>query len=90
MPNIKSAIKRVQVAERNRLRNREVRSKIKTAIRHLTDELTANKDSEKITELYNNCKSLIDRAVSKNVYHKNTAARKKSRLASLIKRTQEA
>ena len=89
MPNIKSAIKRVQIAERNRIRNRKVKSTIKTAIRSLQEEVNADKDSEKVPELLNKCNSLIDKAVSKGVYHKNTASRKKSRLANFVKKSKE-
>lgn len=80
MPNIKSAIKRVKTAERNRLRNRAYKSQIRTVQSRLEDTLkSANvKDIDtQLASLY----VVIDKAVSKGVLHKNTAARKKSRLA---------
>lgn len=80
MPNIKSAIKRVKTAERNRLRNRAAKSQIRTVQSRLEDTLksanVADIDSQ-LASLY----VVIDKAVSKGVLHKNTAARKKSRLA---------
>ncbi len=86
MPNIKSAIKRVQIAERNRIRNKAVRSKIKTAIRNLKDSLATTKEETELKPLVDKCYRLIDSAVSKGVYHKNTAARRKSRLKKFVQR----
>lgn len=80
MPNIKSAIKRVKIAERNRVKNRTWKSKIRTEQNKLEDALKAATVKEldgKLTGLY----AVIDKAVSKGVLHRNTAARKKSRLA---------
>ncbi len=80
MPNIKSAIKRVKTAERNRLRNRAYKSQIRTVQSRLEETLkSANvKDIDsQLSGLY----VAIDKAVAKGVLHKNTAARKKSRLA---------
>ena len=85
MPNIKSAKKRVLVAERNRVRNVAVRSAVKTAVKRVLDALTSNKDS--VAALLNNAYKVIDKAVSKGVFHKNTAARKKSRLTKHVNKT---
>jgi len=73
LPNIKSAIKRVKVTETKNLRNRIVKSKVKTAIKKFETE--ANADQYSLTT------SAIDKAVAKGVLHKNTANRKKARLA---------
>ncbi|HEY9712109.1 MAG TPA: 30S ribosomal protein S20 [Chroococcales cyanobacterium] len=83
MPNIKSAIKRVQVAERNRLRNKSWKSAVRTARNEVTDSVkSANaKDAGAALE---NAYRVIDKAVSKGVLHRNTAARKKSRLAQQV------
>lgn len=89
MPNIKSAIKRVKTSERNRVNNLIIKSQVKTAIRKLKDLVATNKTSEDINLLHNDCKSLIDKAVSKGVYKKNTASRKKSRLASFLNKALE-
>ena len=79
MPNIKSAEKRVLISERNRLRNVAIKSSVKTAIRKVLESIKeANAESIKTT--LNKAYSVLDRAVIKGVLHKNTAARKKSRL----------
>ncbi len=83
MPNIKSAIKRVKVADRNRLRNKAWRSSVRTVRTKVVDILKSGK-TEKAAEALQNAYSVIDRAVSKGVLHKNAAARRKSRLAKQI------
>ncbi|WP_373532891.1 30S ribosomal protein S20 [Vampirovibrio sp.] len=76
MPRIKSAKKRVDVAERNRQRNIALKSAIKTALKKaLNGESTAREEGLK--QAY----SLMDRAVLKGIMHKNTAARYKSKIA---------
>jgi len=80
VPNIKSAIKRVKTAERNRLRNRAWKSQVRTEQTKLEATLkSANVQS--VDGDLSNVYAIIDKAVSKGVLHKNTAARKKSRLA---------
>ena len=85
MPNIKSAKKRVLVAERNHEKNVAVKSSIKTAVKKVIDAVSNNKD--KVQELLNNAYKLLDKSVSKGVLHKNTAARKKSRLTKYVNKT---
>ena len=85
MPNIKSAKKRVLVAERNHAKNVAVKSRIKTAVRRVLEALKDN--TEKVQELLNNAYKTIDKSVSKGVLHKNTAARKKSRLTKFVNKT---
>ncbi len=83
MPNIKSAIKKVKVAERNRLRNRVWKSRIRTEKNNLAEALktaNVNEVDQNLSNLY----EVIDKAVSKGVVHKNTAARHKSRLAKKV------
>ena len=85
MANIKSAKKRVLVAEANRQRNVAFKTSIKTAIKKaLALAEAADKDalSAAISKVYQLC----DKAVSKGILHKNTAARKKSRLVLAIKK----
>ena len=82
MPRIKSAKKRVEVSERNRLRNNSYKSGIRTAIRKV---LEAAKAKEKNTEtLLREAVSLIDKAVLKGILKKNTAARWKSRIDKAV------
>lgn len=80
MANIKSAIKRVEVAERNRVRNKTWRSAIRT-VRNTVEETAKLTDVEKANEALKQAYKTIDQAVSKGILHKNSAARKKSKLA---------
>lgn len=85
MANIKSAKKRVLIAEANRQRNVAVKSEIKTAIKKALS-LAEGKDSDALNAAISSVYKLCDKAVSKGVLHKNTAARKKSRLVLAIKK----
>ena len=79
MPNIKSAKKRVIVAELNRERNASNKSEVKTQLKKLEAAIASgNKDTAK-AELTASV-SLLDKGVGKGIFHKNAAARKKSRL----------
>lgn len=85
MANIKSAKKRILTSEANRQRNVAVKSEIKTAIKKALS-LAAEKNSEALNAAISCVYKLCDKAVSKGVLHKNTAARKKSRLVLAIKK----
>lgn len=76
---IKSGIKRVQVAERNRLRNVAVKSAVKTRIKRVHEAMTGD-DQARTADLLKMAISTIDRAARKGILHPNTAARRKSRL----------
>ena len=76
MANTKSAMKRMRQAERRRLRNRAMRSKIRGAIK----TARAAEGAARPTAILEAIRTL-DKAVSKGVVHRNTAARKKSALA---------
>ena len=81
LPNKKSAIKRVQLAERNRKRNAAFKSSARTAIKKATLLAThAEATPEAVTEAYRLAQSLLDRAVLKGILHKNKVARDKARL----------
>lgn len=82
MPNIKSAEKRVLVGERNNLRNRIVKSSVKTAVKKF-DTAVAGSDAN-AAALFANAASAVDKAASKGVIHKNAANRKKARLAKKL------
>ncbi len=85
MPNIKSAKKRVLLNKKNNLRNRSVKSNVKTKIKKfllLAEKKDTNQTQAK--EIFIDAIKSIDQAASKKIYHKNTAARKKSRLAKLF------
>ena len=85
MPRIKSAIKRVEIAERNRRRNRAWKSFIRTARNRVEDAAKASKPDEAAKAL-DEAYSKIDKAVSKGIIHRNTGARRKARLHAMIKR----
>lgn len=87
MANIKSAKKRVLIAERNRLRNVAVKTSIKTAVKKVL-ELANGDDNDALNAALSKAYQLCDKAVSKGVLHKNTAARKKSRLTKAVNKLQ--
>jgi small subunit ribosomal protein S20 len=81
--NIKSQIKRNKTNEKARLRNKAVKSSLKTAIRKAREAVTAG-DLEKATVAVREASQKLDKAVSKGVIHKNAAANKKSALAHKV------
>ena len=83
MANIKSAKKRILVAERNRQRNVAAKSAIKTAIKK-TLLAAQEKNAEAVTAALSHAYKLCDKAAGKGILHKNTAARKKSRLTVAV------
>ena len=91
--NNKSAKKRIQIAERNRLVNKSYKSTVKT----LTKKTLVNCENYKknpneenknlVKTSLNKAFSLIDKAVKKNVLHKNNGANKKSKINNFVKST---
>ncbi len=81
MPNIKSAKKRVLVIKKKTLQNQMVKSALKTAIKKF-DAAVEGGDKKVAEEALNFVMKKIDQATAKGILHKNTAARKKSQLAS--------
>ena len=88
MANIKSAKKRVLIAEANRQRNVAFKSSIKTAVKKAL-ALATEGSKEDLASAISAVYKLCDKAVSKGVLHKNTAARKKSRLVRAIKKLEK-
>lgn len=80
MANIKSAIKRIKVTQAKTLRNRMVKSSVKTFIKKFEENIAAG-NLEEAKRLYPRVSRVIDKAAAKGVLHKNTASRKKSKLA---------
>jgi small subunit ribosomal protein S20 len=80
MANIKSQIKRNRQNEKRRLRNKAVKSALKTAIRRFRTA-TATGDAETAATELRNASRLLDKAASKGVIHKNQAANRKSAIA---------
>lgn len=87
MANIKSAKKRVLVAKRNEERNVAFKSSIKTAVKKAL-ALANAEDKDALNAALSKVYQLCDKAVSKGILHKNTAARKKSRLTVAINKLQ--
>ena len=80
MANIKSAQKRIRVAAKRQARNKHVKSTTKTAIKKVVSAVGTGDANELLVQAI----VAIDKAVVKGVYHKNTAARKKSRLTKMV------
>ena len=80
MANIKSQIKRNRQNEKARLRNKAVKSSLKTAVRKF-HEATEAGDQTKAAELMRAASRQLDKAVSKGVIHKNQAANRKASIA---------
>jgi small subunit ribosomal protein S20 len=78
--NTKSAVKRMRQSERRRARNRALRSRIRTAVKTAR---TAQPGDERATAVAEAIRAL-DKAVTKGVMHRNTAARRKSGLARSV------
>lgn len=79
MPNIKSAMKRVKVNQKKNLRNRMVKSSMKTTLKKYDAAVVS--DPKQAQPMLDASFSALDRAAAKGVIHKNTANRKKARLA---------
>ena len=83
MPNIKSAKKRVIVNEKKNEINKDNKSEVKSAIKKLNAVIDAG-NYEEAVKLYPETAAIIDSSVVKGIYHKNTAANKKSGLMKRI------
>jgi small subunit ribosomal protein S20 len=92
--NIKSSIKRIQIAERNRLRNKSYKTAIKTLMKKYLDaahQYATEPTPEQLALVETRMASAyskIDKAVKCGVIHSNNGARKKARLARAIKRSE--
>ncbi|MDA0265837.1 MAG: 30S ribosomal protein S20 [Cyanobacteria bacterium] len=91
MANIKSAIKRIDIAERNRLRNKSYKSAVKTLTKNYlaaVDEYAKEPTPEALTAVQVRMSaafSKIDKAVKCGVYHGNTGARRKAKISKAFK-----
>ena len=93
MANNKSAQKRIQIAERNRLINKSYKSTVRTLTKKTLENCEKYKQDPNeenknlvVTSL-NKAFSLIDKAVKKNILHKNNGANKKSKINNFVKTT---
>ena len=85
MPNIKSAIKRVNVNKKKNEINKSAKSEVKTALKKL-NALIAAGDVAACEASFKEVCSILDKSVAKGIMHKNTAARKKSRFTLMLKK----
>ncbi|MFW6357803.1 MAG: 30S ribosomal protein S20 [Chroococcales cyanobacterium] len=92
MANIKSSIKRIQINERNRVRNKSYKSAVRTLMKNTlnaVDAYAANpspEGMEAVQQSMSAAYSKIDKAVKQRILHANNGARKKSRLARALKK----
>ena len=84
MPNVKSAIKRVSVSKAKTLKNVMRKSALKSSIKKCKVAISSGTGAR---EALNDTASLIDKAASKKLLHRNTAARRKSKLAKVYNRS---
>ena len=83
MANIKSAKKRISVIQKKTLRNKMIKSRVKTSIKKL-DAAIASGDKAAAQAALVGATSELSKAASKGIYHKNTASRKISRMNKAV------
>lgn len=83
MANIKSAKKRIKTAEKAQLRNKAVKSELKTELKKF-DTLVADKKFDEASKQLSHVTSLLDQAAQSNVFHQNKANRIKARLSKSV------
>ncbi len=83
LANIKSAKKRIRVNEKKAMRNKMIKSSVKTAVKKVNSAIAAG-DKEAASAALSSAISKINKAASKGIYHKNTASRKVSRLTLAV------
>ena len=86
MANHKSALKRAGQNEARRLRNRSVKSRVKTVIKDVRQAVADNSE-ETVAVNFKAAQAAIDKAVKKGVLHPRTGSRKVARLANLVQKT---
>ncbi len=89
MANTRSAEKRIRQTERRTLRNKMLKSQVRTAIRRFR-EAVAGGAGEQVQAFFQKAVSMVDKAAKKGVIHPNEANRRKSRLARELDRTRGA
>ena len=83
MPNIKSAIKRVDVNEKKKAENKSIKSRLATYTKKFKAAVAEN-NLEVAENLYKEVVSYLDSAAKENVIHKNCASRKKAHFAKML------
>jgi small subunit ribosomal protein S20 len=87
MANTKSAKKRAEKSEAQRIKNRTMRSRMRTAVKKLRAAVESG-DQKKAQELLPLTIKVVDSTAQKGIIHRNTAARTKSRLVAALRKTQ--
>ena len=91
MANNKSAVKRININKRNRLRNKYYKTSVRTLIKLFFKNLEIYKlsknfnDKQKLDIILSSIYQMLDKGTKKNIFHKNMAARKKAKLANYLK-----
>lgn len=83
MANIKSAKKRILVINKKTMRNKMIKSAVKTSVKKVGAAVQSNNKELASAALISAVRTL-DKACSKGVFHKNTVSRKKSRLYKMV------
>ena len=86
MPNIKSSKKDLRRSRRRAIRNADIRSGVKTAVKKARTAVAAK--AEEAVAATRGAQQLLDRAATKGAVHKRSAARRKSRLAKALRKVQ--
>jgi len=81
MAHHKSAIKRIQISQKQRERNKHYKTRMKNAIKDVLAATTAEEGNERFIK----ASSILDKIAGKNIIHKNKAANQKSRLSKFVK-----
>ncbi len=82
MPNIKSAIKRVKISKIKTLKNTARKSALKTVLKKAKASIASSEAAA--ADTFKQAVKAVDKAAAKNLLHKNTAARRKSKLAKAL------
>jgi len=90
LANHKSALKRIKQSEKRRLRNRQANSQLKTMIKTFYGAVAEENECEALALVHRKTVSAIDRAATKGILHKKTAARKISRVTAFMNRSRAA
>lgn len=91
MANSKSAEKRIDINKRNQLQNKYYKTSVRTLTKLFFKYLELYKtsknpdDKQKLNEILSSAYSMMDKGTKKKIFHKNTAARKKAKLAAYLK-----
>ncbi len=88
MANHKSALKRIKQSEKRRLRNRQVNSQLKTALKSFYSAVEEKTEGTDLVEVHRKTVSEIGRAATQGILHKKTASRKISRITTFMQKSQ--